>query len=147
MKKMDKKVLIIIPAYNEEECIYDVVSNISKVASFADILVVNDGSSDNTYNELLRLEVNFLNLPINLGIGGAVQAGYIYAYNNNYDFAFQLDGDGQHNPKYIKEMLDILIKKGADMVIGSRFVEKTSYNQTFLRSIGNKFISFIIKLF
>ena len=78
--------------------------------------------------------------------GGAVQTGYIYAKQNDYDIAIQIDGDGQHNPKYIKEMIEILEKKEADMVIGSRFIEKTSYDQTFFRMLGIRITSGIIKM-
>ena len=86
-------------------------------------------------------------MPSNLGIGGAVQSGYLYAYKNNYDIAIQIDGDGQHDPKYISEMINILSTEDVDMVIGSRFVEKTSYDQTFFRMLGINITSAIIKLF
>ena len=85
-----------------------------------------------------------INLSNNLGIGGAVQTGMIYAYENKYDVAIQIDGDGQHNPQYIKEMVN-KINEGYDMVIGSRFVEKTSYKQTFFRMLGIKTTSVLIK--
>ena len=140
-----KNTLIIIPAYNEEACIKDVAKNVKKIVN-ADVLVVNDGSKDNTYSEAKAAGVKVLDLPINLGIGGAVQAGYLYAYKNGYDFAFQLDGDGQHDPKYIDIMVEDLKNKEADMIIGSRFIEKTGYEQTFFRKIGNKCISFLIKI-
>lgn len=142
------KSLIIIPAYNEEECIKKVINDVFKnIDKNIDVLVINDGSSDNTYYEAASTNATVLDLPNNLGIGGAVQTGYLYAYKNNYDCAIQLDGDGQHDPKYITKMIDILVKEEFDMVIGSRFVEKTSYKQTFFRMLGNKWISFIIKLF
>ena len=140
-----KNTLIIIPAYNEEACIKDVAKNVKKIVN-ADVLAVNDGSKDNTYSEAKAAGVKVLDLPINLGIGGAVQAGYLYAYKNGYDFAFQLDGDGQHDPKYIDIMVEDLKNKEADMIIGSRFIEKTGYEQTFFRKIGNKCISFLIKI-
>lgn len=142
------KSLIIIPAYNEGECIKKVVNEVFRnIDKNVDVLVVNDGSSDNTYEEASATNAIVLDLPNNLGIGGAVQTGYLYAYKNNYDYAIQLDGDGQHDPKYIKKMIDILKDGNYDMVIGSRFIEKTSYKQTFFRKLGNKWISFIIKLF
>ena len=142
------KSLIIIPAYNEGECIQKVAKEVFKyIDEDTDILVVNDGSKDNTYSEAKKSGAIVIDLPLNLGIGGAVQTGYLYAYKNNYDVAIQLDGDGQHHPKYIKKMITMLKKKDADMIIGSRFVKKTSYEQTFFRMLGNRVISFIIKMF
>ena len=125
------KTLIIIPAYNEEKCIKKVVDNVMEVNNNVDVLVVNDGSKDDTLIEAKKTKAKDLNLPFNLGLGGAVQAGYLYAYKNNYDVAIQLDGDGQHNPKYIEEMVNIIKENKAEMVIGSRFIEETGYNQTF----------------
>ena len=141
------KTLIIIPAYNEQESIKNVVNEIYENIDNCDILVVNDGSTDNTYNEAIKTNAKVLNLSNNLGIGGAVQAGYLYAYKNNYDIAIQIDGDGQHNPKYINDMIQIISNGQADMVIGSRFVIKTGYKQTFFRMLGIKLTSEIIKMF
>ena len=141
------KTLIIIPAYNEQESIKNVVNEIYENIDNCDILVVNDGSTDNTYNEAIKTNAKVLNLSNNLGIGGAVQAGYLYAYKNNYDIAIQIDGDGQHNPKYINDMIQIISDGQADMVIGSRFVIKTGYKQTFFRMLGIKLTSEIIKMF
>lgn len=145
----NKKVLVIIPAYNEELSIKKVINEIKKKNEWVDVLVVNDGSSDKTseFAKSLNNSTVVLDLPYNLGIGGAVQTGYLYAYNNNYDIAIQIDADGQHDPKYIKEMVESLINQKCDMVIGSRFVNNTSYKQTLMRAIGNKMLSFIIKLF
>lgn len=140
------KVLIIIPAYNEEKSIKNVIENIySKVDNF-DVLVVNDGSKDNTYNEAKKTKATVIDLPNNLGIGGAVQTGYLYAYKNDYDIAIQVDADGQHDPQYINQMVEFIKNGQADMVIGSRFVEKTSYKQTFFRMFGIKITSVIIKM-
>lgn len=141
------KTLIIIPAYNEQESIKNVVNEIYENIDNCDILVVNDGSTDNTYNEAIKTNAKVLNLSNNLGIGGAVQAGYLYAYKNNYDIAIQIDGDGQHNPKYINDMIQIISNGQTDMVIGSRFVIKTGYKQTFFRMLGIKLTSGIIKMF
>lgn len=139
------KTLIIIPAYNEGACIKEVVNKIK--TENVDVLVVNDGSIDNTYEEAKQTKATVINLPINLGIGGAVQTGYLYAYKNNYDIAIQLDGDGQHKPEYITEMINILEKEEVDMVIGSRFIENTGYPQTHLRMLGTIILRCIIKLF
>ena len=141
------KTLVIIPAYNEGKCIKNVVNNLMRVNNNVDVLVVNDGSKDDTLNEAKKTKAIVLDLPFNLGIGGAVQAGYIYAYKNNYDIAIQLDGDGQHNPKYIEEMVKIIEESKAEMVIGSRFITKTGYNQTFARMLGIRVIRGIMKLF
>ena len=127
---MDKpKTLIIIPAYNESESIEKVANSVFEQKNEnVDVVVVNDGSKDNTVEEAKKTKAIVLDLPSNLGIGGAVQSGYLYAYKNNYDIAIQIDGDGQHDPKYISEMINILSTEDVDMVIGSRFVEKTSYD-------------------
>ena len=140
------KVLVIVPAYNEEESIKKVVNEIKSKNKDVDVIVVNDGSKDTTVKEAKNTEALVVDLPCNLGIGGAVQTGYLYAYNNNYDIAIQIDGDGQHDPSYIKQMVEIIQKKQADMVIGSRFIEKTCYKQTFMRKLGNNVLSFIIRI-
>lgn len=139
------KVLIIIPAYNESETIEKVVNNVYKQnIENCDVIVVNDGSSDDTLKEAKKTKAIVIDSPNNLGIGGAVQTGYLYALKNDYDIAIQIDGDGQHNPKYIKNLVEE-IQKGNDIVIGSRFVEKSEYDQTKLRMLGINIISFIIK--
>ena len=140
------KVLVIVPAYNEEESIKKVVNEIKSKNKDVDVIVVNDGSKHTTVKEAKNTEALVVDLPCNLGIGGAVQTGYLYAYNNNYDIAIQIDGDGQHDPSYIKQMVEIIQKKQADMVIGSRFIEKTGYKQTFMRKLGNNVLSFIIRI-
>lgn len=140
-----QKVLVIVPAYNEEEAIRKTVENI-KACNNCDVIVINDGSRDNTLQEAKKTEAIVLDLPSNLGIGGAVQAGYIYALKNDYDIAIQVDGDGQHNPIYISEMIKLITEENYDMVIGSRFISKTGYRQTFLRMLGINILSLIIKL-
>lgn len=138
-------VIIIIPAYNEEENIKAVVESIYKLKIKLDILVVNDGSTDNTSKVAKKTGAIVIDLPNNLGIGGAVQTGYLYALRNKYDIAIQLDGDGQHDPKDIIKMIEKIEKENYDMVIGSRFIKKTNYKQTFFRMVGIKIMSFIIK--
>lgn len=147
------KILIIIPAYNEQDCIENVVMKIKAVTSDnsdIDICVINDGSTDKTLDKIMKLQrkhnIIALNLINNLGIGGAVQTGYRYAYYNNYDIAIQIDGDGQHDPKYIFDMIKLLDEDKCDMVIGSRFCDKTKYKQTFMRMFGSNILSFIIKV-
>lgn len=146
MEENNCKVLIIVPAYNEEGAIKKTVETIKQYNRDCDVLVVNDGSKDNTLEEARKTEAIVIDLPSNLGIGGAVQTGYQYAKKNNYDIAIQVDGDGQHDPKYIPEMVKLLASKEFDMVIGSRFVEKTSYKQTFFRMLGINITSGIIKM-
>ena len=105
----DIKALIIIPAYNESENIVRVIEHLTNRAPQFDYLIVNDGSTDTTLNICANQHYQYLNLPINLGIGGAVQAGYVYARRNNYDIAVQMDGDGQHDIAYLEKMLEPLI--------------------------------------
>lgn len=139
------KTLVIIPAYNEEESIEKVVNSVySENIDNCDVLVVNDGSKDKTVQKVRNTKAILIDLPNNLGIGGAVQTGYLYAKKNDYDIAIQLDGDGQHNPRYISELIDE-IKKENDLVIGSRFVGEKDYKQTKLRMFGINLISFTIK--
>ncbi|MDD4387386.1 MAG: glycosyltransferase family 2 protein [Clostridia bacterium] len=143
------KTLIIIPAYNEQDAIKQVIENIKLNIdnTNTNICVINDGSTDNTLNILSKIkDIIVLDLIQNLGIGGAVQAGYVYAFKNDYDIAIQIDGDGQHNPIYIKDMIKKLDEEQLDMLIGSRFCEKTKYRQTFMRMFGINIISFMIKL-
>lgn len=143
---MYKKVLIIVPAYNEEEAIKKTVENIKKHNEDCDVIVINDGSIDNTLKEAQKTNAIVIDLPSNLGIGGAVQTGYRYALKNGYDIAIQVDGDGQHNPIYISEMVKLISEENYDMVIGSRFINKTGYKQTFFRMLGINILSLIIKL-
>ena len=143
---MYKKVLIIVPAYNEEEAIKKTVENIKKHNEECDVIVINDGSIDNTLKEAQKTNAIVIDLPSNLGIGGAVQTGYRYALKNGYDIAIQVDGDGQHNPIYISEMVKLISEENYDMVIGSRFINKTGYKQTFFRMLGINILSLIIKL-
>ncbi|GAB1809597.1 glycosyltransferase family 2 protein [Priestia megaterium] len=132
---MKKRALIIIPAYNEEDNIEDTVSNVKRMNNF-DYIVVNDGSKDKTQEILNSNNFNHLDLPINLGIGGAMQTGYKYALKNDYDYAIQLDADGQHNPKDLAKLIDEIDINHFDMVIGSRFIEKTDYRGSLTRRVG-----------
>ncbi len=138
------KVLVVIPAYNEEENIQTVVNEVRKTNPMVDIVVINDGSKDETLQKAKLTKAKIIDLPNNLGIGGAVQTGMLYASKNDYDIAIQLDADGQHNPIYISQMVQ-KIEEGYDMVIGSRFVQKTGYKQTFFRMLGINITSLLIK--
>ncbi len=140
------KILIIIPAFNEEESIEKVVDNITKNFPQYDYLVVNDCSTDSTEAILKRRGYRYLSLPVNLGIGGAVQSGYLYATQNDYDIAIQIDGDGQHDPAYIEKLIAPIVAGEADMSIGSRFIEKEGFQTSFMRRLGINLIRGIIKL-
>ena len=140
------KVLIIIPAYNEEKSIKKTVDNLQKVNSEVDYIIINDCSTDKTKEICYENEFNVINLPVNLGIGGAVQTGYKYAYENGYDVAIQMDADGQHDPKYINAMVKE-VENGNDLVIGSRFLKKEGFQSTWVRRIGIKLYSKLIKIF
>lgn len=140
------KKIIIIPAYNEEENIERTVNAIQKSAQGFDYVIINDCSTDNTRKICEEKEFNIVNLPINLGIGGAVQTGYKYAYENGYDVAVQVDGDGQHDPEFLNKMAEHLEKNNLDMVIGSRFIEKEGFQSSKSRRIGILFFSNMITL-
>lgn len=145
------KILLIIPAYNEEKNILKVYKSIvnyneKKHANY-DILVINDGSMDNTEQILIDNNIPHIKLIHNLGIGGAVQTGYKYALENNYDIAIQFDGDGQHDVRYVNNIVEDIKKGTADMVIGSRFVGNSSdFKSSKARRVGINIISFFIKL-
>lgn len=141
-KKSD--VLIIVPAYNESENITKIVEEIRDNYPQFDYVVVNDGSSDNTGEICKKHGYNHINCPINLGIGGAIQTGYRYAKEMNYEIAVQIDGDGQHDPAYIEEIIKPIIEDKADYVIGSRFVENEGFQSSFARRAGIHFFSFLI---
>ena len=144
MKKRNK-VLIIIPAHNEEASIEKTISSIKGY----DYIVINDGSTDQTKQILEKNHFNHVNLYFNLGIGGAVQTGYKYAYQNDYDIAVQFDADGQHDAGSIESLIQPIIKNEADFTIGSRFIKKNSDNfkSSFLRRMGIRLISNTIFLF
>lgn len=138
--------LIIIPAYNESECIKNTVDNIVNKAPDFDYVVINDCSKDNTKEILETNRMNYVSGPINLGIGGAVQIGYKYALNNGYDIAIQMDGDGQHDVEYVRRLTDLIESGEADIVIGSRFIEKQGFQSSGMRRFGIKFLSGLIRL-
>jgi len=138
------KKLIIIPAYNEEANIEKTVEAILRDSTGFDYVIINDCSTDRTRQLCEEKGYNVVNLPINLGIGGAVQTGYKYAVRNGYDMAVQVDGDGQHDPKFLEEMADYLEENELDMVIGSRFIEKQGFQSSGLRRVGIRFFTWLI---
>ena len=140
------KVLVIVPAYNERDNIQKVIDDVEKSAPFVDYVVINDCSTDDTKKVLKKGQANFIDLPVNLGIGGGVQTGYRYALDNGYDIAIQFDGDGQHDASYIKRLIEPLENGQADIAIGSRFVEKEGFQSSALRRAGIKFLSALIRM-
>ncbi len=144
MKQWNAKILVIVPAFNEAGQIKQVIKDIQTHAPYADIAVVNDGSTDNTLAQIKQSDVIVLNLPYNLGIGGAVQTGYQYALDQHYDVAIQIDGDGQHDPAELDKLLEAFFRSGADMLIGSRFLNKTGYQSTYMRRMGIRLLSIMV---
>ena len=141
---MNKRILVIIPAYNEEGNIVRVVSNLIENYPQFDYVVVNDGSKDRTAALCKENNYNLIDLPVNLGLAGGFQAGMKYAYYKGYDYAVQFDGDGQHNPAYIDEMVKTAENTESNIVIGSRFAtEKKPFSP---RMIGSRLIELCIIL-
>lgn len=139
------KKLIIIPAYNEEDNIKRIVEDIKNTTKGYDYIVINDCSTDKTAQICSKNNIKSINLSINLGIGGAVQTGYLYAFKNNYDIAIQIDGDGQHDPKYLDDLTTPIEQNRADITIGSRFIQKEGFQSSRLRRIGITYFKWLIK--
>jgi glycosyltransferase involved in cell wall biosynthesis len=140
-----KKVLVIVPAYNEEQNIEQTVRDLKLNTPMCDILVVNDGSVDKTAEIAEHTGAKVLSLPVNLGIGGAVQTGFIYALNYGYSVALQVDGDGQHRADEIEKLIQPILHSEADVTIGSRFLSETSYKAPLSRRLGIILLSLTIK--
>ena len=149
---MKEEVLLIIPAYNEQDNILNTYKKIEdynkKNKTYYDVIVINDGSTDKTEEILIKNKIPHITLIHNLGIGGAVQTGYKYAYENNYDVAVQFDGDGQHDVSYVENIIEPIIDDKADFTIGSRYINPTTseFKSTFARQMGIKLISKVIKI-
>lgn len=136
---MNEKIVIIIPAYNEEKNITKVIESLSSLNIYADLFIINDGSTDNTSIVVKKTQkAELISLKKNLGIGGAVQTGFKIAKIYNYDIAVQFDGDGQHNAYEILKLIEPLNANEADVVVGSRFINNNGFRSTFLRRIGIK---------
>jgi glycosyltransferase involved in cell wall biosynthesis len=147
------KVIVLIPCYNEEKNIANVIRGICDFAEHnvatdftIDYIAINDCSRDGTLSVCKEKNYNYINLPINLGIGGCVQTGYKYAYEHGYDVAIQHDGDGQHDPAYFGDVIAPIAAGQADIVIGSRFIDNRGFQSTGLRRFGINFLSGIIRL-
>ena len=147
----NKKRLVVIPAYNEQQNIGQVIADIRESVEEIDIVVIDDGSNDDTALCAGRAGAMVIRLSSNMGYGVALQTGYKYAFERGYGCLVQLDGDGQHNPVYIDKLLDVIISQDADLVIGSRFREKTSlekgssgqYKAGIARKLGIRLFAFL----
>jgi glycosyltransferase involved in cell wall biosynthesis len=146
----DISVLIVLPCFNEAENIGKLLRELSSITVHGvsiTTLPVNDCSKDNTLPEIKNYSTHYLNLCVNLGIGGAVQSGLLYAHRNNFDIAVQMDGDGQHPPGELSKIIAPILNNTADICIGSRFITKEGFQSTLARRAGIKFLSGLIKLF
>jgi hypothetical protein len=135
------RALVVVPAYNEAEAIGGVIRDLRRHVPWADILVVNDGSADETTERAREAGAKVIELPANLGIGGAVQTGYRYAYAHGYDMAFQFDGDGQHRARRLADIARPLLTGEADLVVGSRFLRPRGLTAAGMRRVGIKVLA------
>ena len=146
---MSSRILIIIPSYNEEATVGAVIDEVRRFVPEATILVVDDGSKDATSSKALAKGVKAVRHPFNMGVGAAMQTGYKYALRNGFDIAVQMDADGQHPAKQIRDLVAPLIRDEIDMVVGSRFLGAGEYKPSMARAAGiaifSKVVSFIIK--
>jgi glycosyltransferase involved in cell wall biosynthesis len=140
------RTLAIVPAYNEEHSIGTVLEEIRAADVDLHVVVVNDASEDGTAAIAARGGAAVLNLPFNVGIGGAMQAGYQYALEHGFELAIQVDGDGQHDPREIGRVLEPILDGRADLVVGTRFVEGGGYRGTPLRRVGIRIFAAIVSL-
>lgn len=142
------KIIAIVPAYNEQEAIVSVIKDLKSIqldpSHDLSIMIINDGSKDNTSSVAKELQVDVIDLPVNLGIGGAVETGFKYAIRYEFDVAFQFDGDGQHKASEIKKIITPIINSEADVVIGTRFLSNSrGFKSTKMRRIGIKIFKWL----
>src|ERR1700690_1222030 len=143
------KVLIVIPAYNEAKNLPRLLDSLNSFRDRYDVLVVDDGSHDNTAAVAKKQGMIVIQLPANLGIGGAMQTGFKYAVNHNYEIVVQIDGDGQHDPTWVDSLLGPILKGQGNCVIGSRYVkdhQDSNYKTPFLRRVGMIFSTLLLRL-
>lgn len=140
------KILVLIPCYNEEANIVKTVERLRELCPGVDYLVINDCSTDRSGALLKEHGYEYLDLPVNLGIGGGIQCGYVYAAANGYDVTVQMDGDGQHDPAYLMNIVEPVLKGELDMCIGSRFIRREGFQTSFMRRVGIRFLSAMIFL-
>jgi glycosyltransferase involved in cell wall biosynthesis len=150
MIKQRAKILVIIPCFNEEFSIKKLVEDINAVKKQYDlpinILVVNDCSKDNTLEVVKSLDCLYLDLPVNLGIGGGMQSGYKYAFRNGYEYAVQMDGDGQHPASELPKLLNEALLEQSDVIIGSRFLEGKGFQSSFFRRLGINYFKWLNRI-
>ena len=140
-----KKILVIVPALNEQGNIQKVISELAALKIPLTILVVNDGSTDLTAREAKSAGAQVISLPFNLGIGGAVQTGFKFAVEKDFEVAIQVDGDAQHDPNFIEILIQPILNNEADMAIGSRFIPPyLGYRSSFIRRMGIHFFAHLI---
>jgi len=140
------RVAVIVPAYNEARNLPRLAEGLRAHAPGCDVCVVDDGSTDDTSRVAAELGWTVLRLPVNLGIGGAVQAGYLWAREHGHDVAVQIDGDGQHDPAYLEALLAPVKTGDADVVIGSRFLSEGGFRSTAVRRAGIRYLSWFLRL-
>ena len=138
------KILVLIPCYNEEANIVKTVERLRELCPGVDYLVINDCSTDRSAALLKENGYEYLELPVNLGIGGGIQCGYVYAASNGYDVTVQMDGDGQHDPAYLMNIVEPVLNGELDMCIGSRFIRHEGFQTSFMRRVGIRFLSAMI---
>lgn len=138
--------LVVVPAYNEADNLPKTIADLRKFVPWADVLVVDDGSDDNTAPTAAHLGCQLLKMPFNVGIGGAVQTGFQFALAGDYDFAAQFDGDGQHSAQSLPGLLAAAIDNQADLVIGSRYMEDNAYKTPIARRLGMRVFSRLVSL-
>jgi glycosyltransferase involved in cell wall biosynthesis len=138
--------LVIVPAFNEAKNLPAVAEGLRRHAPGVDVVVVDDGSTDATSAVATSLGLRVLRLPVNLGIGGAVQTGYLWAATHGHDAAVQLDGDGQHDPADLEALLAPIARGEADLVIGSRFLTREGFQSTGARRVGIRWLSLLLRL-
>lgn len=137
--------LVIVPVFNERASVGRITRRLRKSLPDYDVVVIDDGSTDDTLRQI-PAGVTVVSLPFNLGIGGAMQTGYRYAALHGYDVAVQVDGDGQHRPSEVRRLVEYVLKGDVDLAVGSRFLERTHYRQSFIRRIGAFFLAQLIRL-
>lgn len=140
------RVLVIIPAHNEEASLAQTLVEVRAKAPNVDVLIVDDGSRDATASVARAAGVPVVRHPVNLGVGGALQTGFRYAVEHGYDIGVQLDADGQHDPAYLGVLLEPVLKHTCDVSIGSRYVESTGYRAPWNRRMGMLIFSGVVKL-
>jgi glycosyltransferase involved in cell wall biosynthesis len=136
--------IAIVPAYNEEACVGRVIDEIRAFDPGFEVVVIDDGSGDRTAEVARSRGAEVIRLPFNLGIGGAMQTGYRYAYENGFGLAVQIDGDGQHDPGQLPAILEPVLAGEADMVVGSRFSGAGGYRAPFLRRVGIRIFAWTV---